>query len=331
MGAPMRLKLLLSSACLCLVVAAASCGQNNPPQCLQTSHACVPLPAAATDGGTEAGDSGTDGGQGTLCGSAVCQGDAPICDNSAESRCVRCNESKGCKGIAPICDVTVDGGTCIECTRNEDCPVSAPFCDAANRLCMSADGGRPHAVDGGGEPETDGGDDGGLFDGGSDDGGVPDGGPSPDAGMQGDGGSADGGAPSGEDCASPIPILLDGGAASFAIDLSTATNDTNGSGLCAMTPGQNGPDLIFSLTLTATKAVNITATPTGANPPDVVLYVRGSPCATGSQLACSDNPFVADAPETASFPNLAAGTYFIVVDSFKNATGTADLSISVTP
>lgn len=331
---------LVVSLCASLLIAfgIASCGDNNPPQCQQTDDGCTFVPPVEDGGATDAGsdDAGVD--SGVPCGTTFCVGATPVCSDPAAEQCVTCTKFEGCSGIAPICDLAIDGGSCIECTRNEDCPLIAPFCDTGSRLCMTADGGRPHAVDAG-PGDSDGGtgdggvDDGGfLGDGGALDGGGASDGGSLDGGFGTDGGNGDGGvAPSGETCADPIPVVFDGGTTSaFSIDTTSASNESNGTGLCQMPGGRNGPELVYSLTLTATKAVSITVTPTGSTTTDYVLYVRGSPCATGTQLGCSDNPITFNAPETVSFPSLAAGTYFLFFDTFATP-GTADVSISVTP
>lgn len=320
------------------VIAAASCSDNNPPECVQLDAECVP---ALADGG------GGSGGGSVQCGTQTCSGGAPVC-NSATTECVVCTPAEGCSGLAHICDTaSEDGGVCIECVQNTDCPADAPFCEPTTALCFSSDGGRPLLPDGGTAGGGGGGSGGGAGGGtGGGAGGGTGGGAGGGAGGGTGGGTGtdggtdagvplDGGSGPGDNCNSAIPVLfLDGGTSvTFSIDTRGARNDFNGAfgTACRRLGNNNGNDLVYALTLTATRNVAVTAAPTGTQPPNVALYVNNSPCPGGSQRACSNDLANASAAETVNMTAVPAGTYYIVFDTTTATPGTADVVISVTP
>ena len=90
------------------------------------------------------------------------------------------------------------------------------------------------------------------------------------------------------------------------------------------------PDRVYSFTLPGPRSVDIDLAPDGW---DAMLYVTGSPCGARSQTQdCSDGTF--GSGESLSL-DLAAGTWYIVVDGFGeetfsgNAWGPFDLSVLV--
>ena len=99
-------------------------------------------------------------------------------------------------------------------------------------------------------------------------------------------------------------------------DTSTATNDVETS--CQFTSG--GPDLTYELDLPALKTLTVSMT----GDFEAVLELRGVSCAEPS-LACVPNfdPTLTDS-------NLAAGKYYLIVDSDEGETGTFSINISGT-
>src|SRR5207249_2218255 len=115
-------------------------------------------------------------------------------------------------------------------------------------------------------------------------------------------------------CSSPIAIPAGGG---------TFTGTTSGSGTLAGSCGSTGgaPERVYQWTPNVSGMATIQTCGAGTNF-DTVLYIRNSPCATGSELpgGCNDD---ACTNSTGLFrasrltPTVTAGqTYFIIVDGY---------------
>jgi len=127
-------------------------------------------------------------------------------------------------------------------------------------------------------------------------------------------------------CSSPIAIPAGGGT------FSGATGGSSGlAGSCGSTGG--APEQVYQWTPSASGTATIQTCGAGTNF-DTVLYVRNSPCATGSELpgGCNDD---ACTNSTGLFrasrltPTVTAGqTYFIVVDGYSTSSGSFTLSVT---
>lgn len=133
-------------------------------------------------------------------------------------------------------------------------------------------------------------------------------------------------------CADPIPLNLagavpvDGGVElTFTVDTSTFSNNQSGS--CNSTAG--GPEAVYQLTLTQASDVTITAgRPAGNTSTDAVLFVRNSPCASGTELGCSDQA-AASATERVNLTNAPAGNYFVFVEHYDVPAGASPTEVIV--
>ncbi len=128
-------------------------------------------------------------------------------------------------------------------------------------------------------------------------------------------------------CNAPAVIPAQGG--SFT---STTGGSSAQSGTCGTTT--NAPEQVFQWTPTVSGTATI-ETCGGATAFDTVLYVRGAPCATGGQLACSDDVTGCTTSEPndhhasrAGLAVVAGQTYFIVVDGYNGASGTFTLTVT---
>lgn len=117
--------------------------------------------------------------------------------------------------------------------------------------------------------------------------------------------------PANETCATAAPLAPD---TDVVVDLSTASDDLQVS--CNTEPDSG--EAVYRLELTEARDVFISATATGDVDP--VLALRNAPCATGSQVTCFDAAFGPN--ETLIARNLAAGTYFVIVERYGAGTGT---------
>jgi len=127
-------------------------------------------------------------------------------------------------------------------------------------------------------------------------------------------------------CSSPIPIPAGGG---------TFTGTTSGSSTLAGSCGSTGgaPERVYQWTPSASGTATIQTCGAGTNF-DTVLYIRNSPCATGSELpgGCNDD---ACTNSTGLFrasrltPTVTAGQiYFIIVDGYSTSSGSFTLSVT---
>jgi len=111
----------------------------------------------------------------------------------------------------------------------------------------------------------------------------------------------------------------------FQADLRQAVNDESGS--CSA----SGPELVYQLNLPAAYDVTVSmAKAPGQADSDGVLYVRSSPCASGTELACADDTFT-NGTETVRLYN-RSGTLFIFAEAYTTSYAVLyDLSVVLSP
>ncbi len=134
-------------------------------------------------------------------------------------------------------------------------------------------------------------------------------------------------------CAAPIAITLTGTATKTGSAMGDTTNTTSQvEGDCdAYTDDSIGNDQIFTFTLTAASPVDITVTSQDFDPN---IRLMTTACDVSTQVTdtnetdgCSD---VGSGPtEDLSYTNLAAGTYYVVVDTYDDTTA-GPFTVSIT-
>jgi hypothetical protein len=131
--------------------------------------------------------------------------------------------------------------------------------------------------------------------------------------------------PANDTCAAPqLLSVTPGTPTTFTADTTSATNAHQGTCYNSGTGAAVGRELVYQLTLTSPQDINVVAV--GRNTVDPVLYLRSSPCATGTELACQD---AAGVTETLSALNRPAGTYFLFVEQWGTTAGLIDVSVSL--
>jgi hypothetical protein len=135
-------------------------------------------------------------------------------------------------------------------------------------------------------------------------------------------------------CASPTVISAGGG-----VFTGTTSGPSTLAGTCA-TSG-NSPERVFQWTpATSGTATLETCSVTQTNF-DTILYVRGTPCVSGAQLACNDDTQgcgTGDGTANAGFHGsrvtlavTAGQTYFVVVDGYNGKSGNFRLNVTSPP
>lgn len=140
-------------------------------------------------------------------------------------------------------------------------------------------------------------------------------------------------APANDTCATAtaftIGTTVTGTTAAAASDVNTGLEPAACTGY-----SQAGPDVMYSLALTAGQAITVTLTPVGTDF-DPSVSILGP----GDASVCAANPVVclkgADAglggdPETFMFTATTAGTYYLIVDAFQSGATPASGSFSLT-
>jgi hypothetical protein len=124
-----------------------------------------------------------------------------------------------------------------------------------------------------------------------------------------------------DSCANPRAILPSGaGTASFTAEPGQAIDDTAGS--C----GAAGPELVYVFTTSTVKDLTVSVAPLAGSLARPVVYLRGPSCTGGPQVGC-------DAPTSRAaglaIANLAAGTWYLFVESANGAPGRVSVSVSL--
>lgn len=293
----------------------ANCG-GSTPICNTTTRQCVRCTATAGClQPTPVCDTSVAGGQCVGCLSNInCAAPTPVC-NTTTKNCVQCASSANCSGGTPVCDTTV--GTCVQCLSNANCSGMRPLCNTTSRQCVqclsSANCTAPTAL-----CETAAGNcvqclsNANCMN------------PTPVCTANACGACTDTPQCSSgtscamgscvanpESCAMPrlVPLMTGQTMVNFQADLRRATDDEDGS--CSA----SGPELVYQLNLPAAQDVTISlAKAVGQPTSDGVLYVRTSPCATGTELGCEDQTF-SNGVETLTLYN-QSGTIFIFAEAF---------------
>lgn len=125
-----------------------------------------------------------------------------------------------------------------------------------------------------------------------------------------------------ENCATPVNLQLT--SAPLTIQGSTANrrNDLQ-SAVC----GGNGPDQVYSFTLSAPSSFSAIVAPDAGLAP--VLILRSAPCSGGAELACQGPG--TGVPASLTDVPLDAGTYFLWVDGTNGSSGGYTLTAAATP
>lgn len=137
-------------------------------------------------------------------------------------------------------------------------------------------------------------------------------------------------------CAAPLDIVFADGGTFVEYDIDTSTGSDDEEGSCnelSATGRGGGPEYVYHLRLLSPRRVVATATRGATGTADPVLYVRQTSCATGPELACSDDPIDSAAVEQVSsgMSTLPPGDYYFFVESYESSVGPTHLTISATP
>jgi hypothetical protein len=116
-----------------------------------------------------------------------------------------------------------------------------------------------------------------------------------------------------------------GGAASVSFTADTALGQDDVQGTC----NGSGAELVYRFTLASPGDVTITATRGSSGFANPVIYLRSSPCGSGTQLACENSASTAGGTETISLLNQPAGDYFLFVEGVGTAVGPTDVTITL--
>ncbi len=333
-GEGLEFPAMRSALSIGLVVLLAGCPTpSNPPAnrcaqvrctgtdvCNPATGSCEARDAGAGDAGLDAGapmDAGLDGGSDAGAVDAG-GGDAGLLDagspdagaadggevDAGEPVDAGCGSAQGCFG-ATYCEPS--SRTCVECVIDSHCPSSvAPRCDGRAFRCVeclgNADCANPlpscqaqQCVGCSTSAQCDPGRECSVFSGAC--------------------------TPLNDTCASARAILPSGtGSVFISGDPGQAIDDT--AGTCA----GPGPELVYAFTTTSVQALTVTVAALGTSQARPVVYLREG-CA-GAQVGC-------DAPSSGaaslSVPALAAGSYFLFVETANGAPGRVTLEVSLQP
>lgn len=136
--------------------------------------------------------------------------------------------------------------------------------------------------------------------------------------------------PPNDTCAAPRAINFPSGmnSVTFTIDTSAALDDMSGS--CNAEP--DSPEVVYSLTLGATRDVTVSTVAASGASADAVIYLRSAPCdgSSGStELACADA--LPPGPDTFT-RTLPAGTYYLFVEGYgPGGAGPTEVTVTLAP
>lgn len=256
---------------------------------------------AGVDAGLDAGardaglDAGTDAG-------------VTVIDAGLDAGTPECFDNFDCIGVRNRCDTT--RGRCVECLDDSHCPSAIPKCDVVRNECAeclsNVDCANPRPTCRARVCDDC------LT--------LSECGPGRLCDLRfGDCSTLP------DSCAAPqtLQIADAGGSAYVTVDLSTALDDVSTS--CSA-----GPDLVYALDLPAPRDVTITARLIGAGTAAPAVSLRAAPCGSGSELACDA---VRDGGSAASLAlsNVAAGSYFVILESPPGSTGRVELGVTAVP
>ncbi|MER2566056.1 MAG: hypothetical protein ABTQ32_35370, partial [Myxococcaceae bacterium] len=126
--------------------------------------------------------------------------------------------------------------------------------------------------------------------------------------------------PTGDNCSGPIPITFVSNAANFTGSNSGAVHDSTSA--C----GGSGPDRVYSFTVSGTRTLSATVTPTATTLQPVIYLKSGTCSASASELTCAGDGL--SSPYTIT-QTVSTGTYYLWIDGFGGTTGTYSVSATL--
>jgi hypothetical protein len=139
--------------------------------------------------------------------------------------------------------------------------------------------------------------------------------------------------PANDTCASPISLTFSNSSSTVSGSTAQAANDNSPYDLsptCSASGKQSGRDVVYAFTLAQPQDVTFTLAPAAGSSLAPVLYVRKGTC--GSQLLVDEVVCVEQATTiTSTLTALAAGTYFVFVDSAGGTSGAFTLTTALGP
>jgi hypothetical protein len=136
--------------------------------------------------------------------------------------------------------------------------------------------------------------------------------------------------PANDSCAAPEVLTFNAGVASVTGSTLQAANDNYAgdvSPTCSPSAKQSGRDVVYQFTLAQPRDVTLSLAPTAGSPLIPALYVRKSNCTSqllSDEVVCLNQVGGVVAQQT----NLAAGTYFVFVDSSGGTSGGFTLTVT---
>ncbi|MBI3183781.1 MAG: hypothetical protein HYZ28_16715, partial [Myxococcales bacterium] len=305
------------------------------PICHPDSRTCVAACAANTDCAAPTPVCDTAQGLCVGClGNSDCSGSTPVCDGAAQV-CVVCSATSGCSAPTPLCDTSAPGGrcvqclgsagcaaptpacdtstgTCVGCLSNADCNAGAPVCNPSSRTCVgcttSADCANPNPVCSAAGACV-----------------ACSSSAQCGAGKICDASGACLALPDTCALAQPLTFPVGSDTLSFTAEPSLGLDDHDGT--CNSTA--KGRELVYKLTLASARDITIRAARATGSSADPVIYLRASPCDTGTQLACAQTAGFGGAQETISLFNRPAGDYFLFVESAGTTSGRISVTVTL--
>lgn len=137
--------------------------------------------------------------------------------------------------------------------------------------------------------------------------------------------------PANDSCSAPQALTFTNGVATFSGSTTQAANDNfpgDVSPTCAASAKQNGRDVVYSFTLAQPQDVTLSVAPASSSTLVPALYVRKGSCTSqvlSDELVC----LTALGTVTTQLTRLAAGTYFVFVDSSGNSSGAFTGSVTL--
>lgn len=128
-----------------------------------------------------------------------------------------------------------------------------------------------------------------------------------------------------EDCNSAQTLIIPGTMLNFSVTTVGATDDTDGT----CNTSARGAEKVYRISLAQAQDVTVSVARSGGSFANPVVYLRGSPCNGGTQLACQDSPG-ASTTETVTVLN-RSGDLFLFVESYGASNGSMDVSITLSP
>jgi hypothetical protein len=136
--------------------------------------------------------------------------------------------------------------------------------------------------------------------------------------------------PANDSCAAPEALVFTTDVATVTSSTLQAANDNYAgdvSPTCSPSAKQSGRDVVYQFTLTQPKDVTLNVTPTSGSTLIPALYVRRTNCSSqllSDEVVCLNQVGGVTARQT----NLAAGTYFVFVDSSGGTSGGFALTVT---